>query len=396
MRLLTFSSLYPNSVQTHHGIFVEERLKHLINIGQISATVVAPVPWFPFKSANFGRYSMFAKVPIKERRNGIEVFHPRYIVIPKVGMGMAPSLMYRSLIGFMRGLAQDGHGFDLIDAHYFYPDGVAAVRCGTSLRRPVVITARGSDINVIAKFPGPRRKILQAASQAAAIVTVSRALRERLLELGVDGGKVWTLRNGVDLEQFRPLTSVRPDVKQSSKTGWTWLFVGNLVADKGVDLAIKALSLVENVTLLVVGDGPDRAVLRTLSSRLHVDHRVIFWGSVNHESLCDFYNAADALMLPSRREGLPNVVLEALACGTPVIATRVGGIPEVLPGEGGGILIDERTPEVIVSAWEKLRSKGFDRALIRKYAEQFGWASTVRRQTDLYEDIRSKAERASG
>ncbi|MEO8747434.1 MAG: glycosyltransferase family 4 protein, partial [Rhodanobacter sp.] len=126
IRLLVFTSLYPNAEQPQHGIFVEERLRHLVASGLVTATVVAPVPWFPFRHRRFGRYARFARVPAYEQRHGIRIEHPRYPVIPKFGMGVAPSLMYRALLPVLRRHLANGNGFDLIDAHYFYPDGVAA------------------------------------------------------------------------------------------------------------------------------------------------------------------------------------------------------------------------------------------------------------------------------
>ena len=159
IRLLVFTSLYPSTVQPHHGVFVEERLRHLVESGRVAATVVAPVPWFPFRHRGFGAYAAFARVPEYEQRHGIHIHHPRYPVIPKLGMNIAPSLMHHALLPVLRKLAASGGPFDLIDAHYFYPDGVAAVRLGEAIGKPVVITARGSDVNVISRHHSPARKI---------------------------------------------------------------------------------------------------------------------------------------------------------------------------------------------------------------------------------------------
>ncbi|HEY5264539.1 MAG TPA: glycosyltransferase, partial [Steroidobacteraceae bacterium] len=204
VRLLVFTSLYPNAAQPRHGVFVEERLRHLVDSGRIAATVVAPVPWFPFRSPIFGAYSTLASVPAKEERYGITILHPRFPVIPKLGMSIAPFLMVRALLPVFRKLIAEGADFDLIDAHYFYPDGVAAARLGAAIGKPVVITARGTDVTWIPRYRRPRRQIQWAAERAAAIVTVSRALKDKVTALGVDPDRIAVLRNGVDLDRFGP------------------------------------------------------------------------------------------------------------------------------------------------------------------------------------------------
>ena len=139
----------------HHGIFVENRLRNLVASGEVAALVVAPVPWFPFEHKAFGRYASFARVPREEQRHGLTVLHPRYPLMPKVGMSSAPVLMYAALRHSFAEILKARFRFDLIDAHYFYPDGVAAVLLGRSLGKPVVITARGTDVNLIPRVPGP-------------------------------------------------------------------------------------------------------------------------------------------------------------------------------------------------------------------------------------------------
>ena len=148
MKILLFSTLYPNNEQPGHSLFVEQRLLQLLNSGGIEARVVAPVPWFPFRRKGFGDYGAFSRVAREERRNGVEVFHPRYLVIPKIGMSIAPFLMALGSWLALRRVKQSGFDFDLIDAHFLYPDGLAAVLLGQWFKRPVVITCRGSDVNL--------------------------------------------------------------------------------------------------------------------------------------------------------------------------------------------------------------------------------------------------------
>ncbi|HET8555183.1 MAG TPA: glycosyltransferase family 4 protein [Rhodanobacteraceae bacterium] len=395
IRLLVFASLYPNAMQPRHGVFVEERLRHLVETGRVEATVVAPVPWFPFRHRYFGAYAALANVPERERRYGIDIIHPRYPTIPKFGTGLAPSLMVRALLPVLRKLCAGAPGFDLIDAHYFYPDGVAAARLGAMLGKPVVITARGSDVTFIPRHRGPRRKIQWAAEHAAAVVTVSRALKGRLVDLDVDSGKVTVLRNGVDLEQFGPRDRLK--IRASlGLTGPVWLTAGHLIEIKGVHIAIEALAEFPDVTLLIVGSGPEERRLRALVQRLGLDSRVRFVGAVPHAQLCDYYNAADALIHASSREGMPNVVLESLACGTPVVAAPFEGVAELLEAPDAGEIASERSKEAIVAAWMWLRRRAPTRIATRHVAEQLGWDPVVQAQIELYARVLAATTKGNG
>lgn len=388
IRLLVFTSLYPNSAQPRHGLFIEGRLRRLVDSERITATVVAPVPWFPFRHPMFGAYSIFASVPKEEERHGIRILHPRYPVIPKLGMNVAPFLMYRALLPVLRELQAGGKDFDLIDAHYFYPDGVAAARLGTAIGKPVVITARGTDVTWIPRYARPRRQIQAAAASAAAIVTVSQALKGSLVAMNVDPGKITVLRNGVDLDRFAPRdrASIRTRL---GLAGPVWLTVGHLVELKGIDIVIEALAQVPDTTLLIAGEGPEERKLRQLVERLGLGARVRFVGAVPHTELCEYYNAADAMVLASSREGMPNVVLEAMACGTPVVATAVGGIPELITDPVAGELMRERGPEALARAWSTLQARKPDRAATRAFAERLGWQPVIDAQCALYARVLS-------
>lgn len=129
MKILTFSTLFPNAVATNHGLFVERRLQQLLASagGSVQARVMAPVPWFPFSGRVFGEYAGYSQVPPHETRDGLAITHPRFPVIPKLGMSIAPLLLYQAVRPRVRELLESGYDFDLIDAHYYYPDGVAAV-----------------------------------------------------------------------------------------------------------------------------------------------------------------------------------------------------------------------------------------------------------------------------
>jgi glycosyltransferase involved in cell wall biosynthesis len=350
--------------------------------------VVAPVPWFPSKARAFGRYAAFAQVPREERRHGVTVLHPRYPLLPKVGMSSAPFLMYAALSHFIGRLQEARFRFELIDAHYLYPDGVAAVLLGRSLGKPVVITARGTDVNLLPEYRVPRRLIRWAATQAAGVVAVSEALRERLIKLGVSGDHVEVLHNGVDLDLFAPQdrAAARRELRLDADRPVV-LSVGWLVPRKGHDLAIRAVAAMPDVTLVIVGEGPDASALQRLAAQLGSRQRVSFVGAMPQERLARLYSAADVLLLASSREGLPNVVLEALACGTPVVATAVWGTPEIVAAPVAGRLVADRTPEAIAEAIRDVLAEPPARAAVRAYAERFAWGPTTAGQIRLFRSI---------
>jgi teichuronic acid biosynthesis glycosyltransferase TuaC len=387
VRTLVFTTLYPNAARPAHGVFVEQRLRKLLATGQVVTRVLAPVPWFPFVHPRFGDYARFAATPLREERHGILIEHPRYLLVPKIGMSSAPYLLALRSLRTIRRWQREGWDCDLIDAHYFFPDGVAATLLGKWLGKPVVVTARGSDINVLPQYRVPRNLIRRAARSCAGIVAVCEALRDTMVAMDIDADKISVLRNGVDLDLFRPLD--RDALR--AQLGWhgqVLLSVGRLIELKGHHVAIEALALLPpQVSLAIAGEGPMEMQLRALTVRSGVAARVHFLGAKSQKELVSLYSAADALVLASSREGMANVLLESLACGTPVIATATGGTPEVVRGAAAGVLSKDRTPQELAAACRRLFSSYPDRRETRAYAEQFSWDATVAGQLNLFRTI---------
>jgi glycosyltransferase involved in cell wall biosynthesis len=321
-----------------------------------------------------------------ETRYGIEVTHPRYLVIPKVGMTAAPWLMAQACKKEIGRIIDEGYDFDAIDAHYFYPDGVAAVMIGKYFNKPVVITARGTDINLIPQYALPRKQLMWAASNASAMITVCKALRDEMIGLGIDGTNIVALRNGVDLQRFVP-TDRASARAQLGIDGFTVISVGVLDPRKAHDLTIGALPLMPDVKLLLAGIGPERKKLEALAAQLGVADRVTFLGAVPQAELKTYYNAADAMILASSREGWANVLLESMACGTPVVASNVWGTPEVVAAPEAGVLMRERTSSGIAEAVATLRGQYPDHDATRRYAEGFSWDDTTEGQLALFTRI---------
>jgi teichuronic acid biosynthesis glycosyltransferase TuaC len=390
MKILTFSTLYPNAQFPSHGIFVEARLRHLLsNFNEITTQVVAPVPWFPFSGHRFGRYGKMAQIARLEDRNGIRVHHPRYVLFPKIGMATAPKFLAKASLSVLKNIISNGFDFDIIDAHYYYPDGVAATMLGKQLGKPVVITARGSDINFIPKFSKPRKMILHAARDAAASITVCEALKTEMTKLGADSSKIYPLRNGVDLQLFQPIDRQKARI-QFGWTEKTLLSVGHLIERKGHDLVINAMRNLPEFRLVVIGNGEEDFKLRQIASAAGVQNRVDFLPSIKQNDLRTYYGAADALILASSREGWANVLLEAMACGTPVVATNIWGTPEVVKGRDAGVLVPVRSAEGIAAGVRALFADYPDHRATRRYAEGFGWRQTSEGQNALFQSVLAK------
>lgn len=380
MKLLVVSSLYPNPVEPHHGVFVRNRLLRYLERHGAEALVVAPVPLAP----PFGpeRWTRYRAVPEREQRDGLTVLHPRYLAPPGFGDTWRPALMARGLASTLTRAVREFEP-DLVDAHYAWPDGAAVARLMPRLqaargrRLPWTLTCRGTDLNLVPTHPRLRPQVARALGAADHVICVAEALRAIALELGVPGERVTTLRNGVDGERFSvgDRGSARRQLGLSGP-GPLVLCVGHLIERKGQHLLIPAFarSAPADSRLVLVGHGEAREALEQLAREHGVADRVRFVGAVEPAVLADWYRAADVLVLASLREGWPNVVLEALACGTPVIATRVWGTPEILTGCSAGLLV-EPTEDGLAAGLAALDD--LDPAAARPWAERHGWDETV-------------------
>ena len=392
LRVLCFSTLYPNAVRPSHGVFVETRLKQLIAYSGIEARVVAPVPWFPFTSRMFGRYGEYARVPATEVRSGIEVSHPRFLAVPRIGTAMNPYLLAASARRAVRQLQDTGFDFDLIDAHYAYPDGIAAWMLARELGKPFVITARGSDLYRFPQHPVARRLIIEATDAADAVITVSHGLKRQLARIG-GRADVAVLRNGIDLNAFRlfPRNQARKQLTDAfglniPAQSRVVVSAASLVPLKGHDLLLDAISRLKDLHLCLAGDGPSRNVLLRRCHELGVQDRVHFLGVLDQPTLNLLFSAADVSVLASSQEGWANVLLESMASGTPIVASRIEGTDEVVTHDVAGRLVD-RSAAAIAQGIESVLAAETPQASVRAFAERFSWDETSAGQLSLFESI---------
>lgn len=292
-----------------------------------------------------------------------------------------------------RQLQEQGFDFDVIDGHYFYPDGVAIEQAATRLGKPFTVTARGTDINLIPKYPAPKKAIQTVLQKSGHNMAVCEALRQTMIALGAAPNSVTTLRNGVDLTLF-PFadTAKQADLRQQLKLPShqpVVLSVGHLIERKGHHLVIDAMKNVPDAVLVIAGSGPEEKALRKQVHNNGLASRISFVGSVSQKELAQYYGAANALVLASSREGWANVLLESMACGTPVVASNIWGTPEVVRTADAGLLV-ERTPEAIAAGMNALLTSPPLRSDTRRYAEQFDWLSTSQGQHAIFSSLISK------
>ena len=381
LRILAFSNLYPDPEHPHHGVFLQHRLKYLQRLCILR--VLRPVPWFPFRSGWFGSYAGLARIPDYDMSAGLLVRYGRYFLIPKIGMWLTPFAMALSTVWEIKRLRRSGFHPDIIDAYYLYPDGVAATLAGKWLGIPVVLTALGSDVSEIAQLGVPRKMIKWALRQAKATTAVCRAIVNSLGVMGADRGKLHVVEHGVDTELFTMPVDRERSRQELGFSRFTILSVGNLISLKGHDLAIRAIALVPDVELQIIGTGPDWSALEKLVKKLDVGDRVVFRGALPQAQLARMMGAADLLINCSEREGIANVLIEALACGTPVAATAVWGSPEVVTSEHIGILFRSRDHGAIAEGIKAAINRTWDRDEICRHAARYSWLDTAAKHFEI-------------
>jgi len=405
VRVLVYSTLYPSSTRPSNGIFVETRLRELLKTGEVQARVIAPVPWFYSTDKKHGEKAQMAATPHEETRNGLKVWHPRYFVVPKIGMTIAPLLLALASVGPIRRLIREGFEFDVIDAHYYYPDGVAAAWLARWFNKPLAITARGTDLNLITEYALPRRMMQWAAKTADASIGVCSALVDVLRGWKIDAQRLHVMRNGVDMQRFSRRTladgaALRAEIGLQPSQGPLLVSVGHLIERKGHHLVIEALVDLlpqhPQAHLVICGEGVERANLEALIGKLGLERHVTLTGSLPQTELPRWYSTADVLVLASSREGWANVLLEAMACGTPVVATSIWGTPEVVAKPEAGELVVERSGAALAEGVRRLLARKPAAADVRAYAEGFSWDATSQAQLSLFRRLAQRGAAQAG
>jgi teichuronic acid biosynthesis glycosyltransferase TuaC len=317
-----------------------------------------------------------SRIPLEERWGGITVHHPRYFMVPTLSAPFHGILMFVGVILLVQRL-HSRLRFDCIDAHFVYPDGFAAVLIGKLLRIPAVVTAHGTDLNVYPRSLLLRPLIRWTLESADRVICVSIALKNVALSLKIQNDKIVVIPNGVDLNCFYPMDKMEArailgmplDVE-------VVLVVGQLISTKGHHLLIEAITDLRPkfpaVRLFIIGEGCLAKSLQRKVGVLGLDGYITLTGPVENEALFRWYSAADVTCQASSREGFPCVLLESLACGTPVVATEVGGTPELISSHDLGVLV-KRDADSISAGLERVLSMDWNRTALVEYARSFTW-----------------------
>lgn len=382
--VVVFSTLFPNRAQPQTGLFIRERM---FRIGQhLPLTVVAPVPWFPLQSLiRRWRPHFRPKVSLKEVQSGIEVLHPRFFSFPGVFKRMDGIFMAIAAFACLRALKREGK-LDVLDAHFAYPEGYAATLLARWLGVPCTITLRGTESR-LARTPVFRRLMAAALARAERVFAVSSSLAEVALGLGLPCERVRVIGNGVDLEKFVPMDRLEARTRLGiPPEARVLVTVGALVERKGfhrvMDSLQRLIGEMPDLHYLVVGgaspEGDMGAQLKEQASQCGLAGHVHFLGSLAPENLREPLSAADVFVLSTRNEGWANVLLEAMACGLPVVTTDVGGNREVVCRPELGIVVSFGDPVALDRAIRRALDQTWDKAAIRAYATRNSWDERVR------------------
>jgi glycosyltransferase involved in cell wall biosynthesis len=327
LRILAVTQLYPTPDNPTFAAYNRQQFAQLARFNEL--TVVRPFPW-PMALRQWLREGRRPEMYTHE--DGIRVHMPTYFYPPRIYHHRYGSFFERSVRGVAESLVQSSRP-DVLLGSWAHPDGWAAVRLGKRTDIPVVVKVHGSDVLVLAR--GRRHApIVEALAAADKVIAVSEDLAAHVRALGIPNERVAVVHHGIDVVRFSP-----GDQSQAfERLGATdrrrlILFVGRVVLAKGLADLVSACAVLRDRGLdyqcQIVGGGKDEATVRQLVRRAHLEGFVGFPGNFSHSELPDWYRASTLVVLPSRSEGIPNVLREAVACGKPFVATRVGGIPEI-------------------------------------------------------------------
>lgn len=388
-RVLSISTLYPNAARPRFGVFVARSMEALTARGDWQVTLVNPVGVPPMP---VGRYAPLARAARDGLERGVDVRRPRFTLIPLFGARLNAWAIARAVLPLARRLHAE-QPFDLVDAQFFFPDGPAAARVAEALGVPLSIKARGADIHLWGRKSWARRRMLAAGQQASGMLAVCKALAEDMAAIGLPREKIGLHYTGLDRDRFRPLESVGLRKRLGEALGIELprgapllATVGALIPRKGQKYVIGALLAHPGAHLLLAGRGADEARLRGMVRDYGMANRVHFLGDVDHNLLPVLLSAADLMVLPSASEGLANVWVEALACGTPLVITDAGGAREVVTRRDAGLIV-ERTEEAIAAGIGAVLADMPPPERVAALAERFSWQANAAALADHYERI---------
>lgn len=393
LRVLSLATLFPAPPRPAFGKFVAAQMAAVVARGDVDLVVINPIGFPPGPLARREPYSTLASCPLQSRCDDVVVHHPRFTTLPVIGSDLNPARIVRAVLPLARKLHAEAP-FDLVDAQFFFPDGPAAMRIAGSLGLPFTVKARGSDIHYWGGRRLARGQIRKTGAAAARMLAVSAALAGDMADLGLPADRIAVHYTGLDRERFRPLARRKARAAMTARFDLPArkpLFVtpGALIPIKGQRLAIEALALLPDTHLALAGSGADEAALHALVARLGLGERVHFLGQVPHDQLAPLLAGADAVVLPSEREGLANVWIEALACGTPLVIPDIGGAREVVTSPTAG-RIAARDPEAVAAALRDILAAPPAPAAVARQVAGFSWEANAEKLVDIWREAAAR------
>ena len=396
--VLMLAYTFPSPSQPYRGTYTLELLKELGRLTRVTvvAPVLVPLPREKFRQTR----EAAAQVPQVEHIGPTVVYRPRFLDSPRFGRQLNNYFMTLSVLVCM---AQNRlSSVDLIHGQFAEVSGHVAVLIGRLLRKPVVTTAHGSEINVYgfeAGYELERKRVISALTHSTRVIAVSRALAERVIKLGAPAERVTVITNGVDIQKFRPMEQAcaraHLGLPQRDKI---ILYVGSLLEHKGLGILSQAGIVLrakgETPLIYLVGDGDFRENLASYIAEHGLDGQMRLFGARPHDELPFWMNAADVLVLPSFREGWPTVLFESLACGTPVVATKVGGIPEAIHSADYGLLVEPGDAAGLAETLREAFMRSWDKKKLVAYAQENTWSSKAEQTCQVYQQVTQEAKKA--
>lgn len=394
VRVLSIATLFPNPIRPGFGIFVGNQMRAVAARGDLDLAMISPVGMPPWPLSLKAPYAKLRAIPHRSDIAGLLAHYPRFRLIPKLGGDSNPGRIARAVLPLARHLHAE-HAFDVVDAQFFFPDGPAAAIVARELGLPLMIKARGADIHYWGSRPQALRQMLAAAHQSAGLLAVSKALRDDMITLGMPGERIAVHYTGLDRERFHPMDRAQARAELRTSLALTLeadapLLVtpGALIPRKGQRLVIGALAAMPEAQLLLAGSGEDESSLRALARDVGVTTRVHFLGQVGHALLSTLMCAADVMVLPSSSEGLANVWVEALACGTPIVVPDIGGAREIVKDRSAG-RIAAREPNAIAAAIADILANAPGQNEVAANVAQFSWNTNAATIVQVWQDVRA-------
>ena len=379
INILTITGNYPFAVTPVAGIFVHEQAKALIKCG-CNVTVISPFPSIPPVLRHGKKYNSFGGSSFETELDGVRAFRVKYFILPsRVFWGLQVQSEFEAIKMKIQDIEKRYGRFDIFHAHWLTPEGYICSKLSKYFKRPCVCTSHGCDLNRCPQTSNHRRKqTIFTLLNVDKVLTVSDELKLEANSLVGKELDIDVITNGADIQKFFPQDKI-------------FLFIGNLITVKGVNFLFDVLERIDfgySILAIIIGDGPLRKDLQErASAEKFSKNKIRMVGQIPYENIPTWMNAADLFVLPSLKEGFPCVIVEALACGLPVISTTVGGIPEIIKDGRYGTLVPPTNLVALERAIKEGLEKNWHRDLLVRYAQEYTWEINARKNIEIYKKL---------